>query len=83
MSETPKLTAMMKRLVAMKEGEAGVLIRPQELMELEIPHLPEIDTRGRAEWLRGQLPFPSEIQPNATTGDYGFLRLRARKLPIA
>jgi hypothetical protein len=67
----------------MKEEEAGILVRPQELMELEIAIIPEVDIAGRAEWLRNQLPFPSEVKPSATTGDYSFRRLPPRKPPTA
>ena len=73
--ETPKLDAMMERLRAMKEGEAGILLKPSEIIELEIPDVPDVDLHGRAEWLRSELPFPCEITPSATTGDYGFRRL--------
>jgi hypothetical protein len=82
MTEAPRLRAMMKRLLAMREGEAGILVRPQELMELELANIDEIDVRCRADWLRSQLPFPSEITASATTGDYGFRRLPPRKPPI-
>ena len=72
---TPKLNMMIKRLLAMKEGDAGILLRPNELIELEIPDVPEVDLHARAKLLCDNLPFLCEFTPSVTTGDYGFRRI--------
>jgi hypothetical protein len=75
---TPKLDMMISRLRAMNEGEAGILLRPSELIELEIPDVPEVDLHARAKWLCEKLPFHCAITPSVTTGDYGFRRMAAK-----
>ena len=68
---------MIEWLSSLKVGEAGKTVRQQELMELDIPGISEFDIQARAEWIRAQLPFPSEISKSATVSDYSFRRLDA------
>jgi hypothetical protein len=65
---------LLKRLRTLEPGQSGVLVTRAELMEIEVPGVPDYHFIARAEWLQKQLPFPCSFRESATTGDLVFKR---------